>query len=203
MNPAPAPAAPDKPDDDVAAAWADLLAAPGPPDGTVFLPRRPPGWPVSECQVLTRALYEPDFRSTRLLIYRDDSTWLHHAIRLDAWSRLFYPDPAVPEPAADAFDRALDQLREFSPPPDAPVRHYKGGQYQILTPLLLRNDPHVTAAIAYRSEARGTRWVRTLDDFLQDVRLADGRVVPRFAPSPPTPHNPAQPLGFTDKRNSI
>lgn len=58
-------------------------------------------------------------------------------------------------------------------------RHYKGGLY-VVTERSVMEDTLVPL-VTYRSNARGTSWTRTMENFLGMVRLPDGSSVRRFA----------------------
>jgi hypothetical protein len=65
---------------------------------------------------------------------------------------------------------------------DQIYRHYKGGMYVVIIVALMEET--MEPVVVYRSNKRGTSWVRTLANFLEKVKTnvgtPDEREVPRF-----------------------
>ena len=59
-------------------------------------------------------------------------------------------------------------------------RHYKGNDYQVIDVAIHSEDESLL--VVYRPlYGEGKLWVRPLDMFIEEVELADGTKVPRFA----------------------
>ncbi len=63
-------------------------------------------------------------------------------------------------------------------------RHYKGGEYTVLSIARLESDPE-RLCVVYRAEyetefGAETVWIRPIEDFESDVATKEGNVVPRF-----------------------
>lgn len=60
-------------------------------------------------------------------------------------------------------------------------RHYKGGEYEIVTVAI--DEPTGAGCVVYTSgplSSSKVNWIRTMNAFLQIVRWPDGRFLPRF-----------------------
>jgi hypothetical protein len=67
---------------------------------------------------------------------------------------------------------------KFTRPQDGQkFRHYKGGEYEIVATGFLEDSE--TPCVIYRSLLKNTVWVRTANNFLEDVEF-EGRDQPRF-----------------------
>ena len=74
---------------------------------------------------------------------------------------------------------ALHQCRVLR---DQVYRHYKGGLYVVI--IVAIHEETMEPMVVYRSNARGTAWVRTLANFTEkvatNVGTPDERQIPRF-----------------------
>jgi hypothetical protein len=70
----------------------------------------------------------------------------------------------------DEFERPKDEQH---------FRHYKGGEYGIVTTGFLENGE--IPCVIYRSLENDNTWVRTAEDFLSSVEY-EGTTQPRFRP---------------------
>ncbi len=79
----------------------------------------------------------------------------------------------------DPKDLAQEELSMTGLAPGMIFRHYKGGLYSIVC-VGIKEDT-LEPMVAYRSNAKGTVWVRTLANFMETAK-PEGRVewVPRF-----------------------
>lgn len=67
---------------------------------------------------------------------------------------------------------------DFERPKDgATFQHYKGGKYEIVATGFIEGS--VTPCVVYKSLESNTVWVRTAEDFLENVEN-HGEIVPRF-----------------------
>jgi hypothetical protein len=89
---------------------------------------------------------------------------------------------------ADPFSehRRLFQIRDSpanwasaAPKPYTVYRHYKGGKYVVLGFVARREDDWLPK-VAYASISDGEVWVRKISDWLDDVKMSDGRRIARF-----------------------
>ena len=60
---------------------------------------------------------------------------------------------------------------------NATYRHYKGGLYKVL--FEATEEATLKTVVVYQN-SKGTYWTRPIEDFLAQVTLPDGRVMPRF-----------------------
>jgi hypothetical protein len=90
--------------------------------------------------------------------------------------------------AQAALEAEVHQGR--APPPGSRWRHYRGGTYTVATCAL--DEATLVPVVVYRSEERGTVWVRTLAVWRERVALPHGAMAPRFAPIAPHPPNRAR-----------
>ena len=77
----------------------------------------------------------------------------------------------------DAKDKAQKVLLAVKLKPGDRFRHYKGGEYEIVT-LALREDT-LEPLVIYKSLAHGTAWARTLKNWNEQVTRR-GKKVKRF-----------------------
>lgn len=77
----------------------------------------------------------------------------------------------------DAKDRAQEELRAAAPTPGSRYRHYKGGEYEVVS-CAIKEDT-LELLVIYKSLAKGTLWARTLVDWNAEITV-DGRRVKRF-----------------------
>lgn len=77
----------------------------------------------------------------------------------------------------DVKDRAQEELRVASLQPGDRYRHYKGGEYEVVS-CVIKEDT-LEPLVIYKSLAKGTLWARTLADWNAEVTVG-GRRVKRF-----------------------
>ncbi len=67
----------------------------------------------------------------------------------------------------------------FERPGDGTVfRHYKGGLYDIVATGLIEES--LTPCVVYRSQENGLVWVRTAENFFEQVQF-ESKITPRFS----------------------
>lgn len=77
-----------------------------------------------------------------------------------------------------SIDEILSGWDGFDQPkPGQIFRHYKGGEYEIVATGFLENSEE--PCVIYRSLAKNTTWVRTAENFLEEIEH-EGKKQPRF-----------------------
>lgn len=77
-----------------------------------------------------------------------------------------------------AGDAAQAELAALPIQPGELYRHYKGGEYEVITLAIQENT--LEPLVVYRSLAKNTVWVRTLKNWNEEVEVG-GKKVKRFA----------------------
>lgn len=83
--------------------------------------------------------------------------------------------------SGDPKDEAQTKLDEYGIEPGNIYRHYKGSLYVVVC-LSIKEDTY-EPMIAYRSNAKGTVWTRTLKNFTEEVDVGRSGPIdlrPRF-----------------------
>ena len=82
--------------------------------------------------------------------------------------------------------KSLEEIKagwnKFDRPNDGQIfQHYKGGEYEIVATGFLEDSE--TPCVVYRSLLNKIVWVRTAQNFLEEVEH-EGQTLPRFKPTP-------------------